>query len=509
MCPSPYVCRLGRCRSECTSQRDCPPGVVCVRDEAGAGSCLFSDERCSTNAECSASLMCIERVCANVCTTAADCPDDSRCETAPDGRARCVRDDVPTDGGTDAAVDAAVDAPSLDVPGAPDDAPDDAPDGGLCVGPGCVPITSLAVGERATCAVDATGRAWCWGVVRGAGLPDVTTPCIGDLPCAMQPTLLERELSPTSRAPMDGVTDLSGNRDTFCASRSSDLWCWGLGGPLGGPGAGDLPRRVRGMPDDAPGGDVTVGAEAAILDVGSALLGWGDARFGELGSGTSGSVEPAPLGLLDGLDATVELGAWHGCAISLGRVQCWGENDFGQVQPTGTGEGAFVPDPVVVAGLPADAVVEIEPARSSSCALTAAGQIWCWGRIELLPRPDDHTDCVVIPGSSYACPPRRIRGGPWAHLASFPFSESHCAIDGDGALYCWGYGDLFPRDPLGQQDPQRVEGLPPITSASIGVYHACAIADGDVWCWGENDLGELGRGTWSDTPDETPMRVTW
>jgi alpha-tubulin suppressor-like RCC1 family protein len=70
-----------------------------------------------------------------------------------------------------------------------------------------------------------------------------------------------------------------------------------------------------------------------------------------------------------------------------------------------------------------------------------------------------------------------------------------CAIDAAGALYCWGarLGTLesdLPRADAGT--PARV-GSERWRAVAVGDGHACAIrADGTLWCWGSNCAGQLG-----------------
>jgi hypothetical protein len=83
-CASPLVCRFGSCRSECSANRDCPTGAVCLLDASHAGSCsLDIDTRCESGGHtCPTGLVCVGDRCANTCTTNADCPSDGVCRMA-------------------------------------------------------------------------------------------------------------------------------------------------------------------------------------------------------------------------------------------------------------------------------------------------------------------------------------------------------------------------------------------------------------------------------------------
>ncbi len=93
-CDTPLVCRLGRCRVECATSRDCTQRTQCLVDELGLGACQLGDEtRCALDSDCPAGLVCGQTRCLNECATDRDCL----------AGAACVR----TDGGSDDACDGA------------------------------------------------------------------------------------------------------------------------------------------------------------------------------------------------------------------------------------------------------------------------------------------------------------------------------------------------------------------------------------------------------------------
>jgi len=72
-CASPLVCRLGRCRTECTSDRDCTPGARCYF-AAGGGVCeLPMLDVCALEGVCEAPLVCRANRCAQVCSSSIQC----------------------------------------------------------------------------------------------------------------------------------------------------------------------------------------------------------------------------------------------------------------------------------------------------------------------------------------------------------------------------------------------------------------------------------------------------
>ena len=105
---------------------------------------------------------------------------------------------------------------------------------------------------------------------------------------------------------------------------------------------------------------------------------WGENYYGQLGNGatTDSSVPVQVDGLTSGV-TTVTGGANHSCSIADGgAVQCWGENNYGQL---GNGTTTDSSVPVQVDGL-TSGVTTITAGAYHSCATTATGAAQCWGR---------------------------------------------------------------------------------------------------------------------------------
>ncbi|UJR84787.1 hypothetical protein [Sandaracinus amylolyticus] len=109
-CPEPYACVLGRCRSECVEQRDCPLEADCVLVD-GAGVCTLPQDACEFDAQCAQPLVCGDGRCRAGCVEGDDCVRGASCEVRG-GRNVCVAAEVappdagaPSDAGTDAGWD--------------------------------------------------------------------------------------------------------------------------------------------------------------------------------------------------------------------------------------------------------------------------------------------------------------------------------------------------------------------------------------------------------------------
>lgn len=96
-CSASLVCRLGRCRTECTTNRDCSIPSRCLLDTNGLGSCsLSTDDRCESGGHtCPGGLVCLVDSCVNTCTTSADCPTDGVCQAVSASVSFCFSPDRP------------------------------------------------------------------------------------------------------------------------------------------------------------------------------------------------------------------------------------------------------------------------------------------------------------------------------------------------------------------------------------------------------------------------------
>ena len=152
----------------------------------------------------------------------------------------------------------------------------------------------------------------------------------------------------------------------------------------------------------------------------------------------------------DDLGTVVQLavGRTHSCALTAsGEVRCWGSNSSGQSTPPGD------------LGL----VAQLALGESHSCALTVSGQVRCWG--------DD------LFGQS--TPPVGLV------FAQISVGDRHsCALTVSGQVRCWG------RDTDGEAMPPRDLGL--VMQLTAGYLHSCAVtkSGSQVRCWGRDDFGE-------------------
>jgi alpha-tubulin suppressor-like RCC1 family protein len=233
---------------------------------------------------------------------------------------------------------------------------------------------------------------------------------------------------------------------------------------------------------------------------------WGRNQLGGLGIGSAGANRSRPtllagvlrFALLDVGAGSNENGIWDGfgCGIATtGATYCWGRNNFGQLGNGTRGADSYVPLPV--SGN--HAFVKLSAAQDHVCALTAAGDAYCWGRNVIGQLGDGTTN-------DRNEPVRVLGGHVWASIDAN--SLDTCAITSAGDVYCWGAQPSRFAGPWNTV-PTRLSGGLKLKQISTGSFlHRCGVSTSDdAYCWGQNFYGELGNG--SDTTDSaTPMLVS-
>jgi alpha-tubulin suppressor-like RCC1 family protein len=300
-----------------------------------------------------------------------------------------------------------------------------------------------------------------------------------------------------------GVTALAAGRSHTCAVWAGEVWCWGNNyfGQLGDgtKESRSQPVQVAGLPAGVTGlaglGDST----CAITSQGEVLC-WGLNLYGELGNGShQSSLQPIPVsGLSSGVVALAG-GGYFICALTdQGQVYCWGANDNGQL---GDGTDSDRAAPVLVSGLPG-AVTAIAAGAVHSCALTASGEVWCWGDN----RSGQLGDGTLMDRSA----PVRVSG--LANASAITAGSAFTCATVENQLYCWGKNS---NDQMGQNLelyrilPGGVSGLDANVQAIFtGENSNCAIlVDGGAVCWGSNLFDLLGDGSDVDRAIPVSMQV--
>jgi hypothetical protein len=228
-------------------------------------------------------------------------------------------------------------------------------------------VRAISAGWRHTCAVTSAGRVVCWGNNHDGQLGD------GTRADRKKPEDVVGLMS-------DATTLAMGERHTCALTPSGGVKCWGNNhdGELGDGTKVDrvTPLDVVGLTSGVTA--ITAGwRHTCVLTAAGGVKCWGNNHDGQLGDGTE-TDRQAPVDVI-GLSSGVRAisARWrHTCALTeAGGVKCWGGNHHGEL---GNGTRVDTNTPVDVIGL-TSGVKAIAAGWRHTCALTSDGDIKCWG----------------------------------------------------------------------------------------------------------------------------------
>jgi alpha-tubulin suppressor-like RCC1 family protein len=339
-------------------------------------------------------------------------------------------------------------------------------------------VLAVTAGAYHTCALTSAGGVKCWGYNWFGQLGDGTT----------SNRFMPSDVSELS----SGVTAIAAGAWHTCALTSTGgVKCWGdnasgqLGaGPLyiGPTPPVDVSGLTSGVTAIAVGGTHT----CALTSAGGVKC-WGSNGFGQLGDGTTETrFTPVEVtGLSSGVTA-IAAGAVHTCALtSTGGLKCWGDNYGGELGD-GTREDRHVP--VDVSGLSSGALA-VSAGAGHTCALTTAGGVKCWGGNANGELGDGTTEQRLAPVD--------VSGLSGGVMAVSVGGDSTCALTTAGGVKCWGgnrSGELGDGTTEDRHVPVDVSGLGSgVLAVTAGGSHTCALTGGGgLKCWGGNDFGQVG-----------------
>lgn len=337
-------------------------------------------------------------------------------------------------------------------------------------------------------------------------------------------------VSPSSTPPLSRVVDIALGYDAMCALvNDGTVFCWGGGpSPPGNQvfigGGNSRPTQVAGL--DGVTQLALTENHACVVLADTSVSCWGSNRDGQLGNRVcirDGAFCAEP-GKIDGLTGVAEVRVSNksSCARLLnGTVQCWGaiaaatspqtipgldsviqlaagqtDRDFcarlsdGKVRCS----DANINDEMGVNTfglLRASAAAEVAVGGDRACAVSNQGRVSCW---------------VTGPDTSSAEYPRGVPEGLPEAVSVYCGSQTVCAKDASGAIWCWGNADngflgvpankltfaMRPAPPsLFTYDAVRVPDLGDVTQIALSSSHTCALVhDGTLRCWGAGWLGD-------------------
>lgn len=229
---------------------------------------------------------------------------------------------------------------------------------------------SISAGSLHSCGVTAAGAAMCWGENFSNQLGNMSS---------------GNTSTPTPVAAPSGLSQLTYSSVTAGASFScaitqptSRVFCWGL---LGGTTSSIPVEKVNSaMQPWASLGQSTTASHVCATTSTNAALCWGDNTSGQLGNGSGGAgfKSSAPVGVLTSVSfVTTAAGDLHSCALSLaGDAYCWGEDINGELG-NGSQVQKLTPVQVLASGTKFS---KISVGSAYSCAIESSGNdIDCWG----------------------------------------------------------------------------------------------------------------------------------
>ncbi len=317
-------------------------------------------------------------------------------------------------------------------------------------------------------------------------------------------TLLQDPLWNQTLLPLRDITHIYPGQlsDGFCAvtATSPDIHCWGKvdhtnNGTRRSP---TVYPRLRGARDIAMGLDVS----CAVLGTGDVIC-WGDNNLGQLGVGTFDSYSsvdeavPVPFESLGAPAKQVAVGLEAVCVLlenPTSDVRCWGGNLNRELSPL-LGDISFstTPGPVVLSD-----VADIQAGASHFCAIGLDGLVRCWGQNVVAQVGVEPYDLVAVSISP-------VPG--LGRVVQIALGSYHtCALTADGDLHCWGRsyeGQTLDGFADFRSPSLRLQGVAQVTAS--GLNTCVVMMDSSAFCVGANDQGQQGLGDTQSRFWRTPL----
>ena len=420
----------------------------------------------------------------------------------------------------------------------------------------CVPltdITAVAAASYHTCAVTTTGLS-CWGANDNGQLG------IGAADLQLRAAPVCATGSGTSCVPLSGVTQVSAGWGRACARMNDGTArCWGY--DFSDPQYPTYVPNPTALCADAATPCTALSGIAQVSvssDFACVLLASGQVRC--LGNGDCGQLGDNVVTTCGDVNDVIvpksvcKSGTGAGCIPLTGIVQvvtgltttcaldeaglawCWGDNGKGQVGmgPT-TDTFAKLPTKVCATGGGASctsppAFVALAAGSTHFCALTADGNVYCWGDNEFSQIGDGQAG---FSGDARVYATRACASGsgatctPLTNVASVAAGDGMtCALLLDGTVKCWGYqgylgdgGAATGETPVAVCAPDDANTcatagtctagtLDRAVAVDAGGWMSCALRDdGGMWCWGQQTSAHLGNGLASSSLRCVPVKA--
>lgn len=300
------------------------------------------------------------------------------------------------------------------------------------------------------------------------------------------------DISNTGPGPTGSNLMVDGGDRHSCGVVDGRLYCWGEN-QTGALGLGDFAGRlVPSQVGDSSDWSAVGAGDGFSCGIRAGLVFcWGTGSSGQLGNGQFSLASTPQEVTLPGPAQSLSVGHQHACAIVDGSLLCWGNNSEGQLAQgdpfTGPGVNSSMPL-LIPSGVTWS---RVSAGQGHTCAIQTDGALWCWGRnargeLGLGAAAPDQIRIPDVVGSDT----------DWTDIAA---GQNHTCGIRAGELYCWGDNGS---NQLGTDvadftdDLALVVGVQDATHVTVDTFHTCVLsATGTLGCWGRNIEGILGDGT--------------
>lgn len=360
-------------------------------------------------------------------------------------------------------------------------------------------LAEIAVGDRHACGIVESGRLLCWGsnangqLGMGNESPRLQGCSGGKTPCSQVALIV-----PVG----DSVVDVAAGESHTCAvTGKGDVLCWGLGsaGQLG-DGRGDSSDTPVEVEASQTFTTVAVGDfhSCGLTDGGSVYC-WGSISsvrdYGNAPKKVEGGVE----------FSSITSGQSHLCGTTdTGSLFCWGDGRFGKL---GTGFESDEKQPAPVEG--DRSWTSISAGNNHTCAVTEAGDTFCWGKADFGQLgTDQNLDSCDFDGTAVDCSKEPIRTTGSFSASAVSCGACHsCAVTAQGELRCWGRDTCGARNTYVVDSETPTTISTPTSFEHFGLQRVtCGVGtESKAYCAGKESAGELGN--WTDSSTSRFERV--